>query len=99
MIKTQLPFALRRLSRHKLTTSINILGLTLGVLSCLVIYLYVGFECSYDKFHAQGDRIYRVIVWTDEATRGHNEGAGLPPPQAVPSPVAIAPHSCGEPAA
>ncbi len=83
MIKKQLLFALRRLSRHKLTTSINILGLTLGVLSCLVIYLYVTFEFSYDKFHADGDRIYRVIAWTDEATRGHNEGAALPPPLAA----------------
>ena len=57
MLKQQLHFALRRLIRHKLTTGINILGLTLGVLSCLVIYLFVAFEFSYDKFHADRDRI------------------------------------------
>ena len=83
MLKKQLLFALRRLSRHKLTTVINILGLTLGVLSCLVIYLYVSFEFSYDKFHSEGDRIYRVIVWTEEATRGHGEGPSMPPPLAA----------------
>jgi putative ABC transport system permease protein len=82
MLKKQLRFALRRLGRHKLTTVINTLGLTLGVLACLVIYLYVDFEFSYDKFHAGGDRIYRVIVWTDEPTRGYNEGTSMPPPLA-----------------
>jgi putative ABC transport system permease protein len=64
MIKKQLLFALRRLGRHKLTTSINLLGLTFGILSCVVIYLYVAFEFSYDKFHADGDRIYRLMVST-----------------------------------
>src|SRR3984957_4509465 len=64
MIKKQLLFALRRLGWHKLTTSINILGLTFGILSCVVIYLYVSFEFSYDKFHADTDRIYRLMVST-----------------------------------
>ncbi|HEV2355210.1 MAG TPA: ABC transporter permease, partial [Puia sp.] len=61
MTRKQLLFALRRLSRHRLTTGINILGLTLGILACLVIYLYVSFEFSYDRFHPDGDRIYRVL--------------------------------------
>jgi len=82
MIKKQLFFALRRLSRHKLTTSINVLGLTLGVLSCLVIYLYVSFEFSYDKFHTDRDRIYRVVVWTSKSNGSHHEGAGMTPPLA-----------------
>jgi putative ABC transport system permease protein len=62
MIKKQLLFALRRLGRHKLTTGINVLGLTFGILSCVVIYLYVAFEFSYDKFHADADRIYRLVI-------------------------------------
>jgi hypothetical protein len=62
MIKQQLLFALRRLGWNKLTTTINVLGLTFGILSCLVIYLYVTFEFSYDKFHKDSNRIYRVIV-------------------------------------
>ncbi len=64
MIKKQLLFAVRRLGRHKLTTTINLLGLTFGILSCVVIYLYVAFEFSYDKFHADADRIYRLMVST-----------------------------------
>jgi putative ABC transport system permease protein len=82
MLKNQLLFALRRIGRHKLTTVINTLGLSFGILSCLVIYLYVNFEFSYDRFHADRDRIYRVIVWTEEPTRGHNEGPGMPLPLA-----------------
>lgn len=67
-MKKQLLFSMRRLSRHKLTTGINILGLTLGVLSCLVIYLYVSFEFSYDRFHADADRIHRVVQTMTDPT-------------------------------
>jgi len=62
MIKKQLLFALRRLGRHKLTTTINLLGLTFGILSCVVIYLYVTYEFSYDRFHADANKIYRVVT-------------------------------------
>jgi putative ABC transport system permease protein len=69
MLKRHLLFALRRLGWHKLTTSINILGLTFGILSCVVIYLYVTFEFSYDKFHADTNRIYRLMV---SSSRGND---------------------------
>ena len=83
MIKQQLLFALRRLGLHKLTTTINVLGLTFGVLSCLVIYLYVSYEFSYDKFHKDSDRIYRVIVKFTEATGMQHGGPGMWPPFAT----------------
>jgi putative ABC transport system permease protein len=74
MIKKQLLFALRRLGRHRLTTTINLLGLTFGILSCVVIYLYVAFEFSYDKFHADSDRIFRVVATAaDVAGTQHND--------------------------
>ncbi|HEY4155391.1 MAG TPA: ABC transporter permease, partial [Puia sp.] len=83
MIRKQLLFALRRLSRHKLTTTINILGLTLGVLSCLVIFLYVDYEFSYDRFHPDRDRIYRVVVSLTSPNGTHNDMASVPPPLAA----------------
>lgn len=70
MIKRQLLFALRRLDRNKLTTGINILGLTFGILSGLVIYLYVAFEFSYDKFHADANRIFRIVSTTSDNGMG-----------------------------
>ena len=77
MIKTQLLFALRRLGLHKLTTGINILGLTFGILSCVVIYLYVAFEFSYDKFHADADRIYRVVISMTQGNGAKHDDAGM----------------------
>ena len=83
MVKKQLLFALRRLGRHKLNTTINVLGLTLGVLACLVIYLFVSFEFSYDKFHPEGDRIYRVVRTLYNPAGEGSPGAGLTPPLAA----------------
>ena len=80
MLKKQLLFALRRLSRHRLTTGINILGLTLGTLSCLVIYLYASFEFSYDKFHPDANRIYRVVASIAAPNGMQIKAAGLTAP-------------------
>jgi len=82
-MKKQVLFSLRRLSRHKLTTGINILGLTLGILSCLVIYLYVSFEFSYDKFHTDADRIYRITVSATRKNGSQGIGASMPSPLAA----------------
>ena len=80
MINKQLLFALRRLGHHKLTTTINVLGLTIGILSCVVIYLYVAFEFSYDKFHTDADRIYRLVVSTRGSGIQDTDGAGMAEP-------------------
>jgi putative ABC transport system permease protein len=80
MIKKQLLFALRRLGRHKLTTTINVLGLTFGILSCVTIYLYVAFEFSYDKFHEDASRIYRVISSIADFTGGQHGDASMSGP-------------------
>ena len=52
--------ARRNLLRQKAYTLINILGLALGFSSCLLISLFIRDELSYDNFHQDGDRIYRV---------------------------------------
>ncbi|HEY4335860.1 MAG TPA: FtsX-like permease family protein [Puia sp.] len=83
MLQKQLLFAIRRIGRHKLNTTINILGLTLGVLACLVIYLFVSFEFSYDKGHPDGDRIYRVVRHLVNADGKVGKGSGLTPPLAT----------------
>ena len=82
MVKKQLLFALRRLGRHKLNTTINIFGLTLGVLACLVIYLYVSFEFSYEKGRPDTGRIYRVVRIFTNAAGDAGPGSGMIPPLA-----------------
>ena len=62
MIRNYLKIALRNLQNQKLYTSLNILGLGIGIASCLLILLYVSHEFSYDTFHSKADRIYRVSL-------------------------------------
>jgi putative ABC transport system permease protein len=62
MIKNYLRVALRNLWRHKGFSFLNIMGLTIGMSACFLIFLYVKFELSYDDFHSKGDRIYRIVT-------------------------------------
>src|SRR5579863_1665845 len=62
MLRNYLKTALRNLWRNKGFSAINILGLTIGMASSLLILLWVRNELSYDRFHAQADRIYRITV-------------------------------------
>jgi len=50
----------RILIRQKLYSTINILGLAVGMGVSLLIYQYINFELSYDKFHAEVENIYRL---------------------------------------
>jgi len=61
MFYNYLKIAFRNLAKQKFYSGINILGLTLGIACCLLIFLFVQHELSYDKFHAKGDRIFRVL--------------------------------------
>ncbi len=66
MLQHYFKIALRNLSRYRLYSFINIFGLSVGIAVSLIILLYVSHELSYDKFHANADRIFRVygkIIW------------------------------------
>ena len=60
MIKNYFKVAWRNIKRQKGYSAINILGLALGIAACLLILQYVSFELSYENFHTNKDRIYRV---------------------------------------
>lgn len=60
MIKTFLLIAIRNLWKNKTISIIKIAGLAIGLSAVFLIYLYVSFEYSYDNYHQNGDRIYRV---------------------------------------
>jgi len=62
MLKNYFKIALRNLWRHRAFSFINIMGLTVGMSACFLIFLYVKFELSYDSIHSKADRIYRVIA-------------------------------------
>jgi hypothetical protein len=60
MFKSYWKIAWRNISRHKLFTVINILGLALGICFCLIIFLVTRFEFGFDRFHSDGERIYHL---------------------------------------
>jgi predicted permease len=61
MIKNYLLITFRNIFRNKLFSGVNILGLAFGICSTLLILLWVFDELQVDKFHAQSDRLYRVM--------------------------------------
>jgi len=62
MLRNYWKVALRSLLKRKGFTLINILGLAMGMAVCLLILLFIRRELSYDRFEANGDRIYRMVL-------------------------------------
>ncbi|GAB4047516.1 ABC transporter permease [Spirosoma litoris] len=62
MLSNYLTIAFRNLWRHKAFTAINIVGLATGLATCLLIVLFVLHELSYDRYHANADRLYRMTL-------------------------------------
>ncbi len=60
MLKNYIKVAFRSLLRQPGYTALNIIGLTVGIASSLIILLYIFHETSFDKQHSKGDRIYRL---------------------------------------
>lgn len=76
MFRNYLKSAFRNLSKNKVFSLINIMGLAVGLGAFLLIFQFVSFEKSFDNFHAQGDNIYRIQferIYSDK----HDKSAGL----------------------
>ena len=74
MIKNYFKIALRIIRKHKGYSFINILGLAIGMAACILIFLFVRYELSYDTYHANADQIFRLErVWfgADGSVRSH----------------------------
>ncbi|HNP18613.1 MAG TPA: ABC transporter permease [Fulvivirga sp.] len=62
MLKNHIKIAFRNLMRFKVYAAINLIGLALGLTVGLLILIFVTDELSFDKFHVNGDRIYKVVT-------------------------------------
>jgi len=60
MLKNYFKTAIRNLKRYKSYAIINVLGLAVGIAACLLIFLVIRFETSFDSFHSKKEDIYRV---------------------------------------
>jgi putative ABC transport system permease protein len=70
MIKNYLKIAWRNLLKNKIFSFINILGLTIGITVCMMIFLFIMNEYSVDRFHKKEKNIYRVM-------RGFDDGGSI----------------------
>ncbi len=62
MLNNYLKIAARNLLKYKGHSLINIIGLAIGLASCILIALYIRYELSYDRFFSDGDRLFRVTM-------------------------------------
>ena len=85
MVRNHIVMAFRHFRRQKAFTLIHIAGLTLGISACLIIYLITAFEFSFDTFHPQKERIYRVVGEMQFSTGEtmHNNIVPSPSPRAM----------------
>ncbi|MCX6834056.1 MAG: ABC transporter permease, partial [candidate division Zixibacteria bacterium] len=83
MLKNYLIVAFRSLRRTTTTSIINILGLAVGMAASLLILHYVTFETSYDNFHRDSDRIYRLRYERTDNTGLSVKFASCCPPAAA----------------
>ncbi|WP_143305605.1 ABC transporter permease [Chitinophaga vietnamensis] len=64
MLKNYLKTAWQNLRRHQSYVAINTIGLAVGIAVCLLIFLLIQYETSFDNFHQRKERIYRVVAAT-----------------------------------
>ncbi|MHA4742366.1 ABC transporter permease [Dyadobacter sp. MSC1_007] len=62
MIQNYLKFTLRNLTKHRVYSAINVIGLAIGMAGAIIIFQLVKYHLSVDRFHANADRTYRVVV-------------------------------------
>lgn len=76
MLINYLKIILRNIRKQKGFSFINIAGLAVGMACCMVIFLYVASELTYDRYHDDADRIYRVAMWW-KVPAGEFQSAGI----------------------
>ena len=61
MFKNYLKIAYRSMIKNRSYSLINVFGLSLGMACCVLIFAYIGYELSYDRYHENVDNIYRLV--------------------------------------
>lgn len=82
MFSNYLRIAFRNLSKYKVNTIINVSGLAVGMTCVILIGIYIQDELSFDRYHENGDRIYRILA--------ASEGEDYPDWVGTPAPLAPA---------
>ncbi len=72
MFRNYIKIAYRNLIKHKTLTIINILGLSMGLTCAILTFLFIEYELSFDKHHANAEKIYRVVEEARYANRTYH---------------------------
>jgi ABC-type antimicrobial peptide transport system permease subunit len=84
MFKNYIKIAFRNLLKNKSHTLINIGGLTLGIICSIIIFLIIQFDLSFDTWHKDSDRIYRVVKFESEfGSNDYSRGGPYPLAEAI----------------
>ncbi|MEO5594913.1 MAG: ABC transporter permease [Chitinophagaceae bacterium] len=78
MLKNYFKIAWRNLKRNRAYAAINIIGLSLGIACAILIFTLVSFHLSFDGFHKNKERIYRVVTEIHDEQTGHTPGIPAP---------------------
>jgi len=79
MLFNNLVFIIRRFIRQKFTTTLHIVGLTLGITVCLLIGLFMKYELTFDTYEKLSDRTYRInSVWIDFGQKNFHYSTPFP---------------------
>lgn len=79
MIKTFFKIALRNFIKEKFFSTINVVGLSVGIAVTLLITLYLVHELTFDSFHSKAERIHRIGVYLEAAGSGSDINGTFPP--------------------
>jgi len=74
MLKNYIKIAWRNIIKYKQYSILHLLGLGLGMTSCLFLFLYIDFHRSFDRFHPQADRTFRLVHELHLETTEFNKG-------------------------
>ncbi|QNL51653.1 ABC transporter permease [Olivibacter sp. SDN3] len=86
MFRNYFKIARRNLMRNKGYAAINIIGLAVGIAVCMMIFIIIQFQTSFDEFHAKKDRTYRVLTeyhHADAVNTSYEKGIPFPMPIAL----------------
>ena len=79
MLKNYFKIALRNLWHYKVYSWISLIGFSIGMVSVILLFFYINGELSYDNFHKNGDKIYRILRTNVSQSGEYTIGVSSPP--------------------
>ncbi|AWV99493.1 ABC transporter permease [Arcticibacterium luteifluviistationis] len=78
MLRNYLKIAWRTLKRNKTYGIINVVGLTLSITSCILLFSFIAFHIDFDGFHENSNQVYRIVTEQQRETLSYQKGVPSP---------------------